>query len=365
MILLIGLAVGVDYSMFYLRRKMEERDAGRILRSGARVRRRHVRQGGAGLRPHGDDRHGRHVPGRQRRLHLLRRRHDARRRRRDARQRHRPPRGALQARRQRREGPRARTSAGCATATTASRASGAGSSTSALARPVRLGDRRRRHPRRARAPRAEHEDGQPRRRRPAARPADHADLRAHPVRVPRRPAARRSPSSRPRTSPRPRCQKGIEELKATATGPTSVLVSPNKQVAIVSHPAPGQRHRRHAPTPRWCKLRDTTIPATIGRVAGTETNVTGMTAGSKDFNDKMNSRLPIVFAFVLGLAFLLLLVTFRSIVVPLKAIVLNLLSRRRGLRHPHVRLPGRPLREPARTSAPSAGSRPGCRCSCS
>ena len=73
------------------------------------------------------------------------------------------------------------------------------------------------------------------------------------------------------------------------------------------------------------KLRDTTIPQTIGKVAGTETNVTGMTAGSKDFNDKMNSRLPVVFAFVLGLAFLLLLVTFRSIVVPLKAIVLNLL----------------------------------------
>ena len=51
-----------------------------------------------------------------------------------------------------------------------------------------------------------------------------------------------------------------------------------------------------------------------------------MTAGSKDFNDKMTSRLPVVFAFVLGLAFLLLLVTFRSIVIPLKAIVLNLLS---------------------------------------
>ena len=51
-----------------------------------------------------------------------------------------------------------------------------------------------------------------------------------------------------------------------------------------------------------------------------------MTAGSKDFNDQMVSRLPIVFAFVLGLAFLLLLVTFRSVIVPLKAIVLNLLS---------------------------------------
>jgi len=54
--------------------------------------------------------------------------------------------------------------------------------------------------------------------------------------------------------------------------------------------------------------------------------VTGITAGSKDFNDRLASRLPLVFAFVLGLAFLLLLVTFRSIVVPLTAIVLNLLS---------------------------------------
>jgi len=51
-----------------------------------------------------------------------------------------------------------------------------------------------------------------------------------------------------------------------------------------------------------------------------------MTAGSKDFNDTMKSHLPFVFAFVLGLAFILLLVTFRSVVVPLKAIVLNLLS---------------------------------------
>ena len=49
-------------------------------------------------------------------------------------------------------------------------------------------------------------------------------------------------------------------------------------------------------------------------------------AESKDFNELLAKRLPLVFAFVLGLAFLLLLVTFRSIVVPIKAIVLNLLS---------------------------------------
>src|SRR5215217_3678154 len=123
----------------------------------------------------------------------------------------------------------------------------------------------------------------------------------------------------------PAVTKGIDELKATAAGPTSVLTSPNKQVAIVSIPLPGNGTDETSDA-ALVKLRDQTIPATIGKVSGTETNVTGMTAGSKDFNDKMNSRLPIVFAFVLGLAFILLLVTFRSIVVPLKAIVLNLLS---------------------------------------
>src|SRR4029078_13057951 len=58
----------------------------------------------------------------------------------------------------------------------------------------------------------------------------------------------------------------------------------------------------------------------------TQEAVTGDTAGSYDFNQTMKHRFPYVFAFVLGLAFLLLLLTFRSIVVPLKAIVLNLLS---------------------------------------
>ena len=54
--------------------------------------------------------------------------------------------------------------------------------------------------------------------------------------------------------------------------------------------------------------------------------VTGDTASSKDFNDQMGSRIIWVFGFVIGLAFLLLLVTFRSLVIPIKAIILNLLS---------------------------------------
>jgi RND superfamily putative drug exporter len=55
-------------------------------------------------------------------------------------------------------------------------------------------------------------------------------------------------------------------------------------------------------------------------------NVTGDAANSADFRDQLNSRLPLIFAFVFGLAFILFLVTFRSIVIPIKAILLNLLS---------------------------------------
>ena len=79
----------------------------------------------------------------------------------------------------------------------------------------------------------------------------------------------------------------------------------------------------------------------------------------------MKSRAPLVFAFVLGLAFVLLLVGFRSIVVPLKAIVLNLLSVGAaygvlvwGFQDGH-------LEGAARASSRAARSRAGCRCSCS
>jgi RND superfamily putative drug exporter len=74
------------------------------------------------------------------------------------------------------------------------------------------------------------------------------------------------------------------------------------------------------------ELRDDIIPATVGKAGGTSVNVSGDAAGSKDFADQLTSRLPLIFAFVFGLAFLLMLVTFRSIVIPIKAIALNLLS---------------------------------------
>jgi uncharacterized membrane protein YdfJ with MMPL/SSD domain len=73
-------------------------------------------------------------------------------------------------------------------------------------------------------------------------------------------------------------------------------------------------------------LRENILPATVGRVPGVEYGVTGITAQSADFNALMKQKAPIVFGFVLVFAFLLLLVTFRSVVVALKAVVLNLLS---------------------------------------
>jgi RND superfamily putative drug exporter len=126
-------------------------------------------------------------------------------------------------------------------------------------------------------------------------------------------------------------QAAIEQLhdRALATGqlsePSGVEISPDKTVAVVALSVKGSG--TDAASERSLDvLRSEVVPATVGRLAGAEVAVTGLTAGSKDFIDAMTSHAPLVFVFVLSLAFILLLVTFRSIVVPIKAIVLNLLS---------------------------------------
>jgi uncharacterized membrane protein YdfJ with MMPL/SSD domain len=73
-------------------------------------------------------------------------------------------------------------------------------------------------------------------------------------------------------------------------------------------------------------LRGEIVPTTVGAIEGAEAGVTGTTAISIDFNETMKSSAPWVFAFVLAFAFILLLASFRSIVIAIKAIVLNLLS---------------------------------------
>ena len=129
----------------------------------------------------------------------------------------------------------------------------------------------------------------------------------------------------------PEVQSAIKQLhdQAIATGqlsePSNVDVNPAKTVAVVNLSVKG-KGTDAASNHSIEVLRSEVVPATVGKLAGAEAVVSGPTAMSKDFLDTMKSHLPIVFLFVLSLAFILLLVTFRSIVVPIKAIVLNLLS---------------------------------------
>jgi RND superfamily putative drug exporter len=74
------------------------------------------------------------------------------------------------------------------------------------------------------------------------------------------------------------------------------------------------------------RLRTTLLPATIGTVAGAEFAVSGQTAGENDFVESMTSALPWVIGFVLLLTFLVMLWAFRAPVIALSAIGLNLLS---------------------------------------
>ena len=106
---------------------------------------------------------------------------------------------------------------------------------------------------------------------------------------------------------------------------TEVIYSDDSTVAKINVPTRGSGTDAAAMN-ALDELRDTIIPASFGGVDGVAVNVSGDAAASADSASQLNSRLPLIFAFVFGLAFLLMLVTFRSIVIPIKAILLNLLS---------------------------------------
>ncbi len=129
----------------------------------------------------------------------------------------------------------------------------------------------------------------------------------------------------------PAVRRGIADLehRALATGrmhaPIHETVNAAHTVARVEIPLAGTGEDS-ASFAALGTLRSTVIPATIGAVGGVQAPVTGETADSYDFRHTMDTRTPYVFGFVLLVAFGLLLVTFRSVVVPLTAVALNLLS---------------------------------------
>jgi RND superfamily putative drug exporter len=107
--------------------------------------------------------------------------------------------------------------------------------------------------------------------------------------------------------------------------PVTTALLDHNQVMVISVPLAGGG--TDATSNRaLAQLRDQALPATLGRVSGIGYAVTGMTAGNHDFDTKLTSTMPLVFVFVLGLAFLVLMVSFRSVFIPLTSIALNLLS---------------------------------------
>jgi uncharacterized membrane protein YdfJ with MMPL/SSD domain len=129
----------------------------------------------------------------------------------------------------------------------------------------------------------------------------------------------------------PLVQAAIADLRtaALATGqmnePISVESNEAGTVAVVSVPLVGDGEEQ-ASRDALAALADDVVPATVGTLDDVTVVTAGDTASSVAFEELMAERTPWVFGFVLVLAFVLLLVSFRSVVAALTAIVLNLLS---------------------------------------
>jgi uncharacterized membrane protein YdfJ with MMPL/SSD domain len=129
----------------------------------------------------------------------------------------------------------------------------------------------------------------------------------------------------------PGMQAAIRRLeeRALASGrmhdPITVDVNKDATVANITVPIDGKGTDAVSDA-SLAALRDDIVPETVGAVPGAESGVTGLTAQWTDATDEIKSKLPLVFAFVLLFAFVLMLFAFRSLVIAAKAIVLNLLS---------------------------------------
>ena len=127
----------------------------------------------------------------------------------------------------------------------------------------------------------------------------------------------------------PGVQSAVARLKGelardTAFGPAQTTTAKAGDLALISVPVNGDATGKFA-LGKVAQLRSTYIPQAFAG-SGARVYVTGQTAGNLDYINIVNSHFPWVVALVLGLSFLLLMVAFRSIVIPAKAIVMNLLS---------------------------------------
>ena len=101
--------------------------------------------------------------------------------------------------------------------------------------------------------------------------------------------------------------------------------NPTAPTAVLWNVVPTTGPQDAATTQLVHRLRDTVLPR-AEQAINTEVDVTGFTAANVDFSHVLSSRMPYFFLAVLALSFLLLMVVFRSLLVPLKAVIMNLLS---------------------------------------
>ncbi|MGX1676415.1 MMPL family transporter [Streptomyces sp. NPDC055400] len=129
----------------------------------------------------------------------------------------------------------------------------------------------------------------------------------------------------------PEVRSAIAGFRAAAVGsgasrgPVDLTVHGRENVAFISVPLVGGSDQDRAEK-SLALIRDHVRPDTLGKVDGVEAPVTGQVAGSKDFNDQIVGSVVPVFAFVVVFAFLLMLLSFRSLTVAITSIALNLLS---------------------------------------
>jgi uncharacterized membrane protein YdfJ with MMPL/SSD domain len=119
------------------------------------------------------------------------------------------------------------------------------------------------------------------------------------------------------------------QSKAAASGEVDgrlqVETNPNQTVARISVPIIGDGVDNTS-TRALLTLRNQLLPQTIGKIPGVSYAVTGQTAAAHDNNQQMSQSLPLVFAFVLTFAFLLMLASFRSLTIAVVSLLSNLLS---------------------------------------
>jgi uncharacterized membrane protein YdfJ with MMPL/SSD domain len=129
----------------------------------------------------------------------------------------------------------------------------------------------------------------------------------------------------------PEVQDAVTALKSKALasdqmgGPVDIEASRDNTVAKIEIPLEGQG-TDDVSKAALETLRSDFVPNTVGQIDGVEYAVGGSTAADSDWSEQMTTTAPLIFGFVLLFAFALMLISFRSVAIALKSIVLNLLS---------------------------------------